>query len=54
MKSMSELTSPMPVRLLKEDDLALRELAKKTGIPFSSLIRLAVQAGVPAVKKIIK
>ncbi|MEG3024285.1 MAG: hypothetical protein RR888_09460 [Akkermansia sp.] len=48
---MSELSKSIQVRLLKEDETILRGLAKKTGIPFSSLIRLAVQAGVPVVKK---
>ncbi|MEG2237506.1 MAG: hypothetical protein RRY13_07600 [Akkermansia sp.] len=48
---MSELSMPCQVRLLKEDEFILRGLARKTGITFSSLIRLAVQAGVPVVKK---
>lgn len=48
---MSELSNPIPVRLMKETETDLRTLAGETSVPFSALIRLAVQYGLPELKK---
>ena len=48
---MATLSRPIPVRLLSEDDQELRALSKATGVPYSALVRLAVQLGMPLLKK---
>ncbi len=54
MKSMTELTKPIPVRLTREAEAGLRDLAVKTAVPFSALLRLAVQYGLPLLIKTLK
>lgn len=51
MKSMSKLSKPIQMRLLETDNQELRTLAATTSVPFSALIRLAVQYGLPELKK---
>jgi predicted DNA-binding protein len=54
MKSMSELSKPIPIRLMKETETDLRTLSGKTAIPFSALVRLAVQHGLPSLKQSLR
>lgn len=48
---MSELSKPIPVRLMKDTETDLRILSRETSVPFSALIRLAVQYGLPELKR---
>ncbi|WPX40148.1 ribbon-helix-helix domain-containing protein [Akkermansia sp. N21116] len=47
---MATLSQSIQVRLLQEDDEELRALSKATGVPYSALLRLSVQLGVPLLK----
>ena len=48
---MATLSRSIQARLLLEDDQELRALSKATGVPYSALLRLSVQLGMPLLKK---
>lgn len=54
MKSMSELSKPIPIRLRETDNEELRLLSAKTSVPFAVLVRLAVQHGLPTLKQSLR
>ena len=54
MKSMSELSKPIPIRLRETDNEELRLLSAKTSVPFAVLVRLTVQHGLPTLKQSLR
>lgn len=51
MKSMSTLSKPIQIRLLDADNEALRQISATSAVPFSALVRLSVQYGLPRLKE---
>ena len=48
---MGNLSKPMTVRVLVDDQLELDRLSDETGIKRSKLVRLAVKIGLPDLRK---
>ncbi|MBS5507490.1 MAG: hypothetical protein KHX31_02535 [Akkermansia sp.] len=48
---MTELSKPIPMRLPKQEEAEMRELANKTAVPFSVIVRLSVQHGLPILQE---
>jgi len=44
-------TKPQSIRLLKTTDQTLSDLAKKTGVAKSTLIRMAIAQGLPKLER---
>jgi hypothetical protein len=43
----SKFSKPIPIRLLRKDEVILGQLAEVTGISMSRLVRIAVRLGLP-------